>query len=66
MTPKSAAELLPDLRDLFSRHPEMIGLEAYHLAWCLYALNYTNQLEDEAEIAAAFQVAQTDRTGEAA
>jgi hypothetical protein len=29
---------------LFSRHPETRYLEAYHLAWVLYALDYTNEL----------------------
>jgi hypothetical protein len=53
-------ELLPLLRELFSIHPEMRLLEAYHLAWILYALNYTNELEDDAEIESARQVALLD------
>jgi hypothetical protein len=61
----TSAELLPLLRDLFSRHPEMIDLEAYHLVWILFALGYTNTLEDEAEIAAAFPFALEDLEGAA-
>jgi hypothetical protein len=48
----NAWQLLPALRDLFPRRPETIDLEAYHLQWILFALRYTNELEDEAEIAA--------------
>jgi hypothetical protein len=62
----NAVQLLPCVRDMFSHHPEMIGLEAYHLQWTLYALHYTDELEDEGEIAAAVQTALTDTTGEAA
>jgi hypothetical protein len=62
----NSTELLPLVRDMFSRCPEMVGLEEWHLAWCLYALNYTNELEDEREIAAAVEVARTDAGGEAA
>jgi hypothetical protein len=62
----NATELLPLVRDLLSRHPEMIGLEEWHLQWTLYALNYSDELEDEGEIAAAAAVARTDAGGEAA
>jgi len=62
----NAWQLLPLLRDLFSRHPEMRELEAHHLAWILFALNYTSELEDDAEIAAAAEVARTDWSGAAA
>jgi hypothetical protein len=64
--PVKAIELLPALRDLFSRHPEMIDLEPWHLQWALFALGYTTKLEDEAEISAAVRVAHTDFGGEAA
>jgi hypothetical protein len=56
----NATELLPVLRDLYGRHPETCGLEAYHLAWILFALGYTNDLESEGEIAAAAEVARQD------
>lgn len=61
-----APELLPVLRDLFSRHPEMIGLEPWHLQWALFALRYSDELEDEGEIACAAAVAHSDWSGEAA
>jgi hypothetical protein len=62
----NSTELLPCVRDMYSRHPEMIGLEPWHLAWCLYALGYSDQLGDEGEIQAAVEVALTDQSGEAA
>jgi hypothetical protein len=63
----SSSALLPLLRELFSIHSEMRYLEAYHLAWVLYALNYTNVLANEHEIDSAHALALTDRTrGEAA
>jgi hypothetical protein len=62
----SSIQLLPLIRDLYSRHPEMLTLEPWHLAWGLFALGYAATLEDEREIAAAAEVARTDWTGEAA
>jgi hypothetical protein len=62
----NAAELLPLIRDLFSRRPEVHTLEPWHLAWVLFAFGYTDELEDEGEIAAATEVARTDWIGEAA
>ncbi len=62
----NAAELLPAVRDLFSKHPEMLTLEPWHLAWVLFALGYADTLEDEGEIAAAAEVARTDWIGAAA
>ena len=56
----SAAQLLPALRDLYSRHPEMFSLEAWELQSALFVLGYTDELEDEAEIAAAAEVARSD------
>jgi len=56
----SAAQLLPALRDLYSRHPEMFGLEAWELQSALFVLGYTDELEDEVEIAAAAEVARSD------
>ena len=62
----NSVELLPALRDLFSRHPEMLTLEPHHLAWVLFALGYTDNLEDEWEISAAAEAARTDWAGRAA
>jgi hypothetical protein len=62
----NAVELLPAVRDLFSRHPEMLTLEPWHLAWVLFALGYSDELEDEGEIAAAAEAARTDWIGEVA
>ena len=56
----NALQLLPLLRDLYSRHPEMRTLESWHLAWVLFALRYTDELEDEGEISAAAEVARLD------
>jgi hypothetical protein len=56
----SGWQLLPAIRDLYSRQPEYRHLQPWELQWLLYALNYTNELEDETEIAAAVQVARAD------
>jgi hypothetical protein len=56
----SAAELLPLIRELFSRNPEYRDLEPWHLAWLLFSLRYTNELENEHEISAAAEVARDD------
>jgi hypothetical protein len=55
-----SAELLLAIRDLNSRHPEYFHHEPWELQWLLYALNYTDELEDEGEIAATAEVARTD------
>jgi hypothetical protein len=44
----------------------MIDLEPWHLQWILYALNYSDELEPEGQIAAAVEVARGDWGGEAA
>ncbi len=62
----NAPELLPLVRELFSRLPEMRDLEPWELQSALYVLGYTDELEDEGEIAAAITVARTDWTGRAA
>jgi hypothetical protein len=56
----SAVELLPLIRDLFSKHPEMLTLEAWEMQSALFVLGYTDELESEAEIAAAVEVARQD------
>jgi len=52
--------LLPAIRDLYSRHPEMYSLEAWELQSALFVLGYTDGLAPEAEIAAAVEVARGD------
>jgi hypothetical protein len=56
----NSAQLLPGIRDLYSRLPETYHLQPWELQWMLYALNYTDELENEAEIAAAAELARTD------
>jgi hypothetical protein len=56
----NAPQPLPLLRDLFSRHPEFLYRQAWELQWLLFALGYTNGLEDEAAIGAAAEVARED------
>jgi hypothetical protein len=53
----SAAELVPAIRDLYSRLPEMYYLQPWELQSALFVLGYTDDLADEAEIAAAVEVA---------
>jgi hypothetical protein len=59
----TAWELLELMRDLFSMHPEMRDLETHHLAWILFALSYSDELEREHEIDLARVLALTDWTG---
>jgi hypothetical protein len=56
----NSAQLIPALRDLYSRNPEYRHLQPWELQWLLYALNYTDELENESEIAAAVEVARGD------
>ena len=56
----NSAQLLPAIRDLYSRLPEYWHLQPWELQWVLYALNYTDELESEREIAAAVEVARGD------
>jgi hypothetical protein len=56
----NSVQLLPSLRDLYSRHPEMYHLEPWELQSALFVLGYTEGLADEAEIAAAVEVARQD------
>jgi hypothetical protein len=52
--------LLASVRELYSRLPETRAREPWELQHVLYSLNYTNGLADEAEIAAAIEIARTD------
>jgi hypothetical protein len=53
-------EILPMLRELFSRRPEAQCLEAWELQSLLFSLRYANGLLNEGDIAAALEVASTD------
>jgi hypothetical protein len=56
----NAAQLLPALRDPYSRLPEMYHHQPWELQHVLFSLGYTDDLADEAEIAAAVEVARGD------
>ena len=56
----NSAQLLPAIRELYSRHPEYFHHEPWELAHVLFSLGYVEDLADEAEIAAAVEVARTD------
>ncbi len=56
----NAAQLLPALRDLYSRHPEYFHHEPWELQHVLFSLGYTDDLAGEREIAAAAEVARSD------
>jgi hypothetical protein len=53
-------QLLPALRDLYSKHPEYVHHEPWELQHVLFSLGYTDDLADEAQIAAAVEVARGD------
>jgi hypothetical protein len=52
--------LLLAVRKLYSRQPESFHLEPWELQSLLWSLGYTEELADEAEIAAALEVARGD------
>jgi hypothetical protein len=56
----NSAQLLPAIRDLYSRLPETYHLEPWELQHLLYSLGYLDDLADEAEIAAAVVAARGD------
>jgi hypothetical protein len=56
----NSVHLLPASRDLYSRLPEIYYLEPWELQSALFVLGYTEDLADEAEIAAAVEVARGD------
>jgi hypothetical protein len=57
--------LLAAVRQLYSRLPETYYREPWELQHVLCSLGYTDELADEAEIAAAIGVARTDFDPEA-
>ena len=56
----NSTQLLPAIRELYSRHPEYFHHEPWELAHVLFSLGYVEDLADEAAIAAAVEVARTD------
>ena len=44
----NSAQLLPAMRDLYSKHPEMYHLEPWELQSALFVLSDTDDLADEA------------------
>jgi len=56
----SAWQLLPAVRELYSRLPETYVLEPWELVHLLFTLGYTDDLADEAEVAAVVEVARAD------
>jgi hypothetical protein len=58
--PSEYQDLLPAVRDLYSRHPEYRCLQPWELAQVLWSLNYTEDLEEEGDLAAAADVARQD------
>jgi hypothetical protein len=53
-------DVLPIIRELFSRFPEYRHYQPWELQWLLFALGYTDNLASEAEIGAAVEVARDD------
>jgi hypothetical protein len=56
----NSSPLLPAIRDLYSRLPETYDLQPWELQHVLFSLGYVDDLTDEAEIAAAVEVARQD------
>ena len=56
----NSAQLLPALRDLYSRLPEMRYRQPWEMQHVLFSLGYTDELADEVEIAAAVEVVRGD------
>jgi hypothetical protein len=56
----NSTQLLPTIRELYSRRPEYFHHEPWELQHVLFSPGYANDLADEAEIAAAVEVARAD------
>ncbi len=56
----NAWQLLPAVRELYSRLPETHVLEPWELQHVLFSLGYTDALAAEVEMAAAAEVARGD------
>jgi hypothetical protein len=57
---RDSRDILPMLRELFSKHPEYRYHEARELQHVLRSMGHTDGLAPEAEIAAATEVARSD------
>jgi hypothetical protein len=55
-----SAKLLPAVRGLYSKLPEIYHLEPWELQHVPFSLGYVDDLADEAEIAAAVEEARSD------
>ena len=60
MSTASSVDLLPAVRELYSRLPETRHLLAWELQHVLFSLGYTDDLANESEIQAAIEVAIRD------
>jgi len=58
----SAWQLLPAIRGLYRRLPETYHVQPWELQQVLYSLGYSDDLADEAEIAAGVEEARQDWT----
>jgi hypothetical protein len=58
----SAWQLLPAIRDLYSRLPETYHLGSWEREHVLYSFGCVDDLADESEISAAVEVARQDLT----
>jgi hypothetical protein len=56
----NSAQLLPAIRELYSRRPEYFHHEPWELQHVLFSLGYVDDLADEAAISAAVEVARAD------
>jgi hypothetical protein len=56
----NSTQLLPAIRELYSRRPEFFHHEPWELQHVLFSLGYADDLADEAEIASAVEVARGD------
>ena len=56
----NTAQLLPAVRDLYSRLPETYHLQPWERQHVLFSLGYTDDLAADAQIAAAVEAARMD------
>ena len=56
----NSVDLLPHVREIYSRLPDTFHLVAWEMQSLLFSLGYTDELEDEGEITAAIEVARDD------
>jgi hypothetical protein len=56
----NSTQLLPALRELYSRHLEYFHHEPWEQQHVLFSLGYVDDPAEEAEIAAAVKVARSD------